>query len=90
MTLLVPRHHARGRSAPPQNAGSVTVGRAPCATMGPRGGSGWWPTRAGLHRAVFEWIEGWYNTRRLHSALGYRTPAEADQDHHHTVTPKAG
>ncbi len=56
---------------------------------GPRGGSGWWPTRAGLHRTVFEWIEGWYNTRRLHSALGYRTPAEADQDHHHTVTPKA-
>ena len=35
MTLLVPRHHARGRSAPPQNAGSVTVGRAPCATMAP-------------------------------------------------------
>ena len=35
MTLLVPRHHARGRSAPPQNAGSVTVGRAPCATTAP-------------------------------------------------------
>lgn len=40
-----------------------------------------WPTRAGLQREVFAWIEGWYNTRRLHSALGYRTPAEADQDH---------
>ena len=26
-----------------------------------------WPTRAGLRRAVFEYIEGWYNTRRLHS-----------------------
>ncbi|HEY2551599.1 MAG TPA: IS3 family transposase [Streptosporangiaceae bacterium] len=24
-----------------------------------------WPTRAGLHRAVFDYIEGWYNTRRL-------------------------
>ena len=36
-----------------------------------------WPTRAGLHRAVFEWIEGWYNTRRLHSTLGYRTSAGA-------------
>ena len=35
-----------------------------------------WPTRAGLRRAVFDYIEGWYNTRRLHSSLGYRSPAE--------------
>ena len=34
-----------------------------------------WPTRAGLTRAVFEYIEGWYNTRRLHSSLGYLSPA---------------
>jgi transposase InsO family protein len=89
MTLLVPRHHARGRSAPASER-RVRDGRTrTLRDDGPRGGSGWWPTRAGLHRAVFEWIEGWYNTPRLHSALGYRTPAEADQDHHHTVTPKA-
>jgi putative transposase len=24
-----------------------------------------WPTRAGLRVAVFDYIEGWYNTRRL-------------------------
>lgn len=48
-----------------------------------------WPTRAGLHREVFAWIEGWYNTRRLHSSLGYRTPAEADQDHHPATASKA-
>jgi transposase InsO family protein len=35
-----------------------------------------WPTRAGLHRAVFSYIEGWYNTRRLHSSLDYRSPAQ--------------
>ena len=34
-----------------------------------------WPTRAGLHRAVFNYIEGWYNTRRRHSSLGYKSPA---------------
>jgi transposase InsO family protein len=34
-----------------------------------------WPTTAGLHRAVFEYIEGWYNPRRLHSTLGYLSPA---------------
>ena len=35
-----------------------------------------WPTRAGLRRHVFEYIEGWYNTRRLHSTLGYFSPAQ--------------
>ena len=34
-----------------------------------------WPTRAGLQRAVFNYIEGWYNTRRRHSSLGYKSPA---------------
>ncbi len=41
-----------------------------------------WPTRAGLHRAVFDYIEGWYNTRRLHSTLGYNSPAEWEAIHH--------
>jgi transposase InsO family protein len=35
-----------------------------------------WSTRAAAHRAIFEWIEGWYNLRRLHSALDYRSPAD--------------
>jgi transposase InsO family protein len=34
-----------------------------------------WPTRARAHQAIFEWIEGWYNTRRRHSTLDYRSPA---------------
>lgn len=34
-----------------------------------------WPTRARLRAAIFDWIEGWYNTRRLHSSLGYLSPA---------------
>ena len=41
-----------------------------------------WPTRAGLHEAVLDYIEGWYNTRRLHSALGYLSPAEYESAHH--------
>jgi putative transposase len=40
-----------------------------------------WPTRAGLHSAVFDYIEGWYNTRRLHSSLDYRSPAEWESIH---------
>jgi transposase InsO family protein len=34
-----------------------------------------WPTRAGACRAVVEYI-GWYNGTRLHSTLGYLSPAE--------------
>jgi transposase InsO family protein len=34
-----------------------------------------WPTWAGTQRAIFEWIEGWYNTRRRHSTLDYLNPA---------------
>ena len=34
-----------------------------------------WPTRARAHKAIFEWIEGWYNTRRRHSTLDYLSPA---------------
>ncbi|MFD0274210.1 IS3 family transposase [Kitasatospora sp. NPDC127111] len=33
------------------------------------------PSRAAARSAIFEWIEGWYNIRRLHSSLGYRSPA---------------
>jgi putative transposase len=33
-----------------------------------------WSTRRELETAVFAWIEGWYNRRRLHSTLGYVSP----------------
>ena len=34
-------------------------------------------TREEAKTAVFEYIEIFYNRQRLHSAIGYRTPAEA-------------
>ncbi|MGY4967427.1 IS3 family transposase [Streptomyces sp. 900105245] len=35
-----------------------------------------WPSRAAARTDIFEWIESWYNLHRLHSSLGYRSPAE--------------
>ena len=34
-------------------------------------------TRDHARRAIVKYIEGFYNSRRLHSSLGYRTPQEA-------------
>lgn len=38
-----------------------------------------WHTRNEARRAIFEFIEIWYNQQRRHSTLGYRTPAEYEQ-----------
>ena len=38
-----------------------------------------WPTRREARSAIFEYIEGWYNTRRLHSTLGYLSPDNYEQ-----------
>jgi transposase InsO family protein len=35
-----------------------------------------WPSRAAARTVIFDFIEGWYNLHRLHSSLGYRSPAE--------------
>lgn len=38
-----------------------------------------WDTRHEARRAIFEYIEIWYNRQRRHSSLGYLTPAEYTQ-----------
>jgi transposase InsO family protein len=38
------------------------------------------PTRAAARRAIFEFIEVFYNRGRLHSTLNYRTPAEYEEE----------
>jgi putative transposase len=38
------------------------------------------PTRQAARTAIFDYLETFYNTRRLHSALGYRSPADFEED----------
>ncbi|MEJ5946554.1 integrase core domain-containing protein, partial [Pseudokineococcus basanitobsidens] len=37
-----------------------------------------WPDLNTLRKETFSWIEGYYNTKRRHSTLGYLTPREYD------------
>ena len=38
-----------------------------------------WSTSEDAKRELFAYIEGYYNRRRIHSALGYRTPEQAER-----------
>ena len=39
-----------------------------------------WTSPLELERALAAWVD-WYNTRYLHSALGYRIPCQVEQEH---------
>jgi putative transposase len=40
-----------------------------------------WPTRAAARTEIGEFIEGWYNRRRRHSALGALSPVDFERQH---------
>jgi transposase InsO family protein len=49
-----------------------------------------WATRQQLANAVFAYLEGFYNPRRRHSALGYLSPADYESVwHRQQLTPAA-
>lgn len=44
-------------------------------------------TRAQARTTIFEYIEAWYNRQRLHSSLGYLSPAEFERQSRHSSCP---
>lgn len=40
-----------------------------------------WTSKSEAKTAVFTWIEGWYNPRRLHSALDYLSPIHFEENY---------
>lgn len=44
-----------------------------------------WPTRARAKNAIFSYIEGFYNTKRLHSSLDYMSPADYERQQHNSA-----
>ena len=48
-----------------------------------------WATRAQVRRAVVDYIEVFFNRRRLHSSLNYLTPAEYEARIHHQKAAQA-
>jgi transposase-like protein len=45
-----------------------------------------WRTRVELANAIFDYIEGFHNRRRRHSAIGWATPLEFETEHRHQAT----
>ena len=47
-------------------------------------------TRQEAKTAIFNWIESWYNPRRRHSRLGYRSPDQFEHDHDSATADSSG
>jgi transposase InsO family protein len=41
-----------------------------------------WKTREDVRAEIYKYIETWYNPKRLHSTLGYRSPVEFEEAEH--------
>ena len=48
-----------------------------------------WRNREDAEHAIFEYIDGWYNPRRIQRRLGYRSPDEYETAWHHEPTTTA-
>jgi transposase InsO family protein len=47
-----------------------------------------WSTKTLAHQAIFSYVEGWYNTRRRHSSLGYLSPTAYETTSQPAIAPQ--
>jgi transposase InsO family protein len=45
-------------------------------------------TRSEARLSVFDFVEGWYNPHRLHSALDYQSPMSYEEDYYPDEMPR--
>ena len=72
------RHHpfdGKDRNCPGQRNGGSFIATLKTELVHQRR----FPDREVARSAIFEYLEGFYNRRRLHSALSYRSPADYEE-----------
>jgi transposase InsO family protein len=74
-------HQALVSLSRPGNCYDNALSESFWATLKSECATGPFATRAEARTTVFEYIEVFYNRQRLHSALGYRSPAQFETDH---------
>ncbi|MFN2199503.1 MAG: IS3 family transposase [Anaerolineales bacterium] len=72
-------HHCRISMSRVGNCYDNAVMESFFATLKTECATGQFASQAQARRAIFEYIEVWYNRQRLHSSLGYLSPAEFEK-----------
>ena len=89
LTLLAEHHITQSLSRPRQcwdNAGAESFFASLKTELIDRQS---WATRAQVRRAVFDYIEVFFNRQRLHSSLNFLTPVEYEDSIHHQSVAQA-
>lgn len=78
---LLSAHHALASLSQAGNCYDNAMVESFWATLKSECATGPFATRAEARTTIFEYIEVFYNRQRLHSALGYRSPAQFEADY---------
>jgi putative transposase len=72
------RHHIRASMSRRANCWDNSVVESFFSSLKTELHPATWPTRAAARAPIADYIDGFYNVRRLHSTLGYRSPVDLE------------